>query len=256
MNILVIPDVQVKPNTSIEHMKWLGEFIADKQPDVVVCIGDFADMPSLSSYDRGKKSFEGRRYKEDVRASQMAMSVLLFPLQRLQAQQRRNKKEIYKPELFLTLGNHEQRIDRAVELSPELEGVLSVSDLGYEQFGWEVLPFLEVLEIEGVFFSHYFTSGVMGRPVASPQALLTKKHVSCVMGHVQTDGIASTYTAAGNRITGIFAGTCYLHDESYLTPQGNKHWRGAWMLYDVKDGEFEPLQISLRYLKKKYGKPS
>jgi len=253
VRILVIPDVQAKPNVPLEHLNWIGQLIADKQPEVIVQIGDFADMPSLSSYDVGKKVFEGRRYRDDVQAVLDAQAILLFPFRELQVKQITNKKKVYSPRLIMTLGNHDERINRAVNNDAKLDGVLSITDLEYEQFGWEVHPFLDVVEVNGVCFSHYFTSGVAGRPVTSPNALITKKHVSCVMGHVQQDGIASQYTAQGKRITGLFAGACYLHDEDYMGPQGNVHWRGVWMLNDVHDGEFEPLQLSLKYLEKKYG---
>ena len=61
MKHLVIPDVQAKPGVPLEHLDWLGQYIVAKKPDVVVCLGDFADMESLSSYDVGKRSYEGRR---------------------------------------------------------------------------------------------------------------------------------------------------------------------------------------------------
>lgn len=251
--ILVLPDMQVKPGVPLDHLEWIGRFIIDKKPDVIVNIGDFADMPSLSSYDVGKKDFEGRRYVADVGSSVYGMRQLLLPMEMYNAKQRQWKKKEYKPRMILTLGNHEQRIIRAVNNDPKLDGVLSIDDLKYKEFGWEVYPFLEPVEVEGVMFSHYFTTGVMGRPVTSPNALITKKHMSCVMGHVQNDGIASQYRADGKRITGIFAGCCYLHDEDYLGAQGNNHFRGVWMLYDVEDGEFNALQIPLTFLKEKYG---
>ncbi len=253
MKILVIPDCQVKPGVPLDHLEHVGQLIVDKRPDVIVQIGDFADMPSLSSYDVGKKVFEGRRYKDDVASVIAAQRALLTPLHLLQCSQERNKKKVYKPRLVMTLGNHDDRINRAVNNDPKLDGVLSIKDLRYEEFDWEVHKFLSVVNIGGVCFSHYFTSGVAGRPVTSPNALLTKKHVSCVMGHVQQDGIASQYTAEGKRITGLFVGACYQHDEDYMGPQGNVHWRGVWMLNDVKDGEFEPMQLSLDYLRRKYG---
>lgn len=251
--ILVIPDVQVKPGVDTSHLEWIGQMIVDKRPDVIVQIGDFADMPSLSSYDVGKKAFEGRRYKDDVDSVVAAQYQLFTPLFNLQKQQIANKKKIYDPRLVMTLGNHDERINRAVNNDAKLDGVLSISDLQYDEFGWEVAPFLAVVNIDGVCFSHYFTSGVAGRPVTSPNALITKKHVSCVMGHVQQDGIASQYTADGRRITGLFSGACYLHDEDYMGPQGNVHWRGVWVLNDTNNGEFEPMQISLKYLQHKYG---
>lgn len=71
----VLPDVQAKEGVPLDHLVWAGKYIAEKRPDVVICIGDFADMPSLSSYDAGKKSFEGRRYKKDIKAAKEAMEL-------------------------------------------------------------------------------------------------------------------------------------------------------------------------------------
>jgi hypothetical protein len=44
----------------------------------------------------------------------------------------------------------------------------------------------------------------------------------------------------------------YQHDESYLGPQGNKCWRGLWILNNVKDGEFDEKPVSMRHLLEKY----
>ena len=69
MKHLIIPDTQVKPDVDLSYLEWIGQYIVEKKPDVLIQIGDFADMPSLSSYDIGKKSFEGRRYKDDIKAA-------------------------------------------------------------------------------------------------------------------------------------------------------------------------------------------
>ena len=190
MKHLVIPDCQVKPGHSVEYLKWIGQYAAEKKPDVIVCIGDFADMPSLSSYDIGKKSFEGRTYKADVQATRHAMETLMKPIRDEQLRLIKNKDRRWKPRMVLTLGNHEHRIDRAVEYDRKLEGLISTDDLKYKEFGWEVHPFLEVVTIDGIAYSHYFTSGVLGRPVTSAQMLLTKKHMSCFAGHQQGRMIA------------------------------------------------------------------
>jgi hypothetical protein len=253
MKHLVIPDVQAKPGVSCAFLRNVGQYMVDKKPDVVVCIGDFSDMPSLSSYDKGKKSFEGRRYLEDIKASHEAMSALLVPLMEYNLKAKKNKEKKYTPRMILTMGNHENRINRAVEVQPELDGVLTTDHLEYEKYGWEVHPFLEVVHVDGVAYSHYFTSGVLGRPVTSARALLTKKHQSCVMGHVQTMDIATDYRADGTPILGLFAGCCYEHNEDYLGPQGNAHFRGIHMLYEVNNGSFYHHAISLNYLKEKYG---
>lgn len=143
------------------------------------------------------------------------------------------------------------RVERAIDADAILEGVIGYQDLNLSD--WEVHGFLEPVIIEGVAFSHYFVSGIMGRPVSSARSMLTKKHMSCVMGHVQDRDIAFSKRADGTSLTGIFAGIFYQHSEDYLTPQTNGSWRGIWFLNDVKDGSFDEMPLSLEYLKGKYG---
>lgn len=252
MKHLVIPDCQVKPGINTKYLEAIGNYIAAKLPDTIICIGDFADMPSLSSYDTGKKSFEGRTYKKDIKAAHDGMERLLAPLWEYQDKQRKDKKRLYRPRMILTLGNHEDRIDRAINNDRKLEDLISIGDLNYEHYGWEVYPFLDVVVVDGIAYSHYFASGVMGRPVTSAQALITKKHMSCFAGHQQGRQIAYARKADGSEITAIIAGSCYLHNEDYLSSQGNNHWRGIYMLHDVKDGSFDEMAVSLKYLMENY----
>ena len=253
MKIAVLPDMQVKPGNDFKFLTAIGNYLVDKKPDIVVNLGDFADMPSLSSYDVGKKSFEGRRYKADIEAAHQAMETLLAPINNYNERARENHKARYTPRRVLCLGNHEHRIDRAVENDPKLEGVLSTDDLRYKEYGWEVHNFLDVVVINTIAFSHYFTTGVMGRPCTSAQMMLTKKHMSCIAGHQQGLQFATSYRADGHRITSIIAGSCYEHNEDYMGPQGNHHFRGIVMLNDVtNDGEFDIMPVSLAYLNKKY----
>jgi len=209
----VIPDCQVKDGVDLSYLTWVGKYLAEKKPDVIVQIGDFADMPSLSSYDIGKKSFEGRRYKTDIEVTKKAMEMLLAPIKEYNERARRNKDKQYRPRMVLTLGNHEERISRAIEGDPKLDGTISLSDLEYERNGWEVIPYLD---------------------------------------HVQNRQIAYANCADGSQITGLFSGCCYLHDEDYLGSQGNKYWRGIWMLHEVNNGSFDEMPVSLNYLRKKY----
>jgi len=253
MKILVVPDTQIRPQDDLTYLNHIGQYIVHKQPDVVVQIGDFADMPSLSSYDVGKKAYEGRRYTADIDAAHRGMDALLHPLNDYNNKQRKNGKKLYKPRLVLTLGNHEDRITRAVNSDPKLDGFMDLSDLGYQDFGWEVYPFLEVVVIGGVAFSHYFISGIAGRPTSTAAAQLNKKHMSCVCGHQQGRQSASAYRADGKRVTSIIAGSCYEHNEDYLGSQGNNHWRGLVMLHDVDDGEFNEMYVPLSFLRSKYG---
>ena len=98
MKILIIPDCQIKEGVPREHLAWAGKAIVDYRPDVVVNIGDFADMPSLSTHDvKGSKYFEGLRYKKDVEVVKVAMQEMLAPLRQLQKVQKDTKHKVYKP---------------------------------------------------------------------------------------------------------------------------------------------------------------
>ena len=253
MRHFILPDCQTKEGHNFDYLERIGLYIVDHQPDVLVNIGDFADMSSLSSYDIGKKSFEGRRYKADIEASHTAMERLLRPLREFNNRQRKNGKKQYKPRMVLTLGNHEDRITRVVNSDPKLDGTISINDLDYESYGWEVHNFLDVCVIDNIAYSHYFITGVSNRPIGTASLTLNKKHMSCVAGHQQGRQVAYGYRADGKRIASIIAGSCYEHDEDYMGPQGNKHWRGVVMLNEVDDGEFDEMFVSLAYLERKYG---
>ena len=208
MRHFVIPDVQAKPGQDFSFLRKIGEYIVEKQPEKIICLGDFADMPSLSSYDVGKKAFEGRRYTKDIDAATEAMATLLEPLWDYNARAKKNKDKQYRPEMHLTLGNHEQRIDRAINSDAKLEGLISYDDLPYEDCGWKVYPFLDVVVIDGIAYSHYFVSGLMGRPATSANAQLNKTHMSCISGHQQGLQIATGKTGDGKLIHSIIAGSC------------------------------------------------
>jgi hypothetical protein len=248
----ILPDIQAKPGIDFDYLEKYGEYVVDKKPDVIVCIGDFVDMASLSSFDVGRRASEGRRYHEDIKAGIEAMERFLAPMKRYNAMQVRNKKKPYKPRMIMTLGNHENRIDRACEENAKLHGTLSVDDLRYQDFGWEVYPFLEVVIVDGVAYSHYFVSGVMGRPISTAAALVSKMHMSCVAGHLQGKQISMSKRADGSRFTCIIVGSAYEHHEDYLGYQGNQHWRGCLVLNEVENGEFDEMFLSLDYLKNRH----
>jgi len=254
MKHLVIPDCQIRDGDNTDFLTAIGNYIVKKQPEVIVCLGDFADMPSLSSYDVNKKSFEGRRYMLDIRAANNAMDALLAPIQEYNSRAKKNKEKQYRPRMVLTLGNHENRINRAINDDAKLEGVLSIDALKYKEKGWEVYNFLDVVLVDGIAYSHYFVTGVAGRPASSAAAQLRKTSMSSIAGHQQGLQITTGNRADGALLTSIIAGSCYEHDEDYLGPQGNKHWRGFLVLHDVhNNGEFDLMPVSLDWVKKKYG---
>jgi len=251
---LILPDMQVKEGDDLEFLTRIGRYIIEKKPDVVVHLGDFVDMESLSSYDVGKKSFEGRRYTKDIAVARKAMDKLLAPLFEFNHDAKKTKKKQYKPRLVLCLGNHEQRIQRAIENDPKLEGLIKYEDLPYES--WEVHDFLKPVFIDGIAYSHYFPTGVMGRPATTASAMVSKLHMSCIAGHQQGKQVAYGKRPDGSTITCIIAGSCYEHNETYLDHQTNNHFRGILLAHRVKNGCFDECFISLDYLKERYTEPN
>ena len=253
MKIAVLADVQVKPNHDLSYISHIGQYLADKRPDVIVCIGDFYDFESLCSYDRGKKSFEGRRLLADIEAGNRAMELLFQPLKELQRSQRHFKKKVYNPRLVFTMGNHEDRFDRVSNDMPEFDGFLGTETLQLEKWGWEVHPFLKPVEIEGIFFVHYLANPMSGKPYGgSAMNILKTVGRSFVVGHKQCLDIAIRPTIDGKQQLGIVNGACYDHFESYKGFVGNNHFRGLTVLHECSDGFAVPMFVSLDYMKEKY----
>lgn len=254
---LVIPDSHATPTHNNDRFSLLGKFILDRKPEVIVNIGDMADMASLCSYDKGKRSFEGRRYKKDVNAVIDAQRKLFKPINDYNTKQRSNSKKQYKPELHLTLGNHENRINRATQDDPVLEGTIGVEDLQYEKFGWKVHPFLEPAIIDGICYSHYHTSGIMGRPISGEYPAVTmikKQYTSCVAGHSHTIDFGERTDPTGKRLQGLVVG-CYLDEDQWedYAGQANKMWwKGVCMLHRVEDGQYDLEFVSIRRMKEMY----
>lgn len=242
--ILVIADTQAKSEESLEYLLWVGKYIADKKPDIIVHIGDHFDLPSLSSYDKGTSKIEGKRLYKDIEAGVEGFKFLNLELE---------KHKDYHPRKVFCLGNHEERLDRYVNEHPELQGTLGTDKLPFAKYGWEVHPFLKPVEIEGIFFVHYLANPMSGKPYGgSAMNILKTVGRSFVVGHKQCLDIAIRPTIDGKQQLGIVNGACYDHFESYKGFTGNNHFRGLTVLHECSDGFAVPMFVSLDYMKEKY----
>jgi hypothetical protein len=242
---MVIPDIQAKPNVPHDHLEWIANYALEKRPDVIVQIGDWADMPSLSLYDKGKRCYEGRRYVKDVDAAN-------YSLENFERRLRITTEPIPLPHTTrakLRLAAIMSTDRSGDELDAALDGKLSLNDLDFERRGWECHDFLKIVEIDGIQYSHYFISGSMGRPVSSAAALLKARGGSATMGHVQRMDVA--YHPQTQQI-GLMCGVCYQHDEHYLGPQGNSAPRQIILKHEVENGRYDLMAVSLRFLQKRY----
>lgn len=255
---LIIGDPHCKPGVFNKRFEYLGNFIIDKQPNVIICLGDFADMESLCSYDKNKKSFEGRRYKNDMAAVHQALELINEPTKHYNEQQKKNKKTQYKPRKIMLLGNHEQRIERAVECSPELEGTIGFDDLKYKNYGWEVIPFTIPIQVGGIYYSHFFPSGIKGDAITGVNVasnILTKIMLSATVGHNHLFDYATKALPNGKRIHGLSAG-CFADSnniEQYALNTQYMWWHGLVLKHNVQNGEYDLEVFSMKRLQGMYG---
>jgi hypothetical protein len=251
---LIIPDQHAHPDYGNERADWVGMLIKDLKPDVVVNMGDAADMASLSTYDKGKASFAARNYEKDIEAHLDFQDRLWYPLRKAK------KKQPYR---IVLEGNHEHRIKRAVDLSPELAGDrfgLSFKDLQWDKYYNKVVEYEGqtpgIAYCDGVAYAHYFVSGLMGRPIGgvhSAASLIAKNMTSCVASHSHIADFSIRTKPDGSHIMGLVAGVYQDYDSPWAGAVNNMWWRGVVMLNSVENGTFEPNFIGINRLKEAYG---
>jgi hypothetical protein len=252
----MIPDTQVRPGVPLDHLTWIGQYIVDEfagDPFFrVIHIGDHADMHSLSQYDEGKKEMEGRLYRSDIESANAGFYLLNAPLIDYNTQRAKSHAKQWWPERDIFLGNHENRIDRAISKTPKLEGVIGIDQLDYANLGWTVHKYLRPATFDGVTYAHYFYNPMNGLPYSGAiDNRLKTIGTSFSMGHQQTLLYGVRYIAR-RAIHGLVAGACYLHDEDYKGPQGNHHWRGIAIKRNVIDGAYDLQLVSLASLCLRY----
>lgn len=250
--VLVIPDTQVKPGVPTEHIAWAARYAAEHKPTAIVQLGDWYDLPSLSSYDKGKLESHGKYFCDDKRAGDDALDLFMHTL-------RRHTGRAYHPRLVHLRGNHENRAGAVVQDNPNLLGTISLDDDAFHRHGWTVVPFLKPYKLFGCLYSHFWPQSANGRVTQSKngapsaRAQVQRVGATCTAGHAQGLDTAVVPGPMGLR-RGLIAGSFYMHDEKYAGPMGNTMWRGIVMKNDIRpDGFYEVCEVSLDYLRRKFG---
>lgn len=249
--ILLIPDQHAHPDHNNDRADWLSKLIIDLKPDIVVNGGDAADMSSLSDYDKGKRSFHGRSYKKDIDAHLDFQDRLWYPV-------RATKKKM--PYRIILEGNHEHRIERALDHSPELAGTIGFADYQFDDYYHEVIRYdgqlPGVVEVEGILFAHFFPTGISGRPLSGERPahmLIGKNGVSCVAFHSHTLDFATRRTIQGRTMNGLVCG-CYQDYINDWAGSVGRLWRaGVGILWNAEDGNYDFQWVSIEALKRQYG---
>lgn len=250
---LVVPDTHAHPDHKNDRADWLGKLILDLKPDHLIHLGDNWDFPSLSSYDKGKASFHGRNYADDVNAGLDFQERMWHPIRT--AKKRR-------PHSVFIEGNHEHRLKKALELEPHLHGHkygISFKDLELDKYWSDVVEYdggtPGIFTLDGIDYSHYFVSGVSGRPLQSVHHgfdLTRKRFNSSTVGHSHLLNHYVSRDSSGRTRMGLVAG-CYQDYKNSWAGTSANHWSsGVVIKRGVENGCYDIEWISIDRLREEY----
>lgn len=254
---LFIPDVQIRPDSNTRNITWFGRYayeVATKRPGPfkVIVIGDWHDFPSLSSYDKpGSKNAENQRIVLDLAAGNREIDRFSDYLDR--ADTIREKRGFPKIERHFFEGNHEYRLWRMMENEAKHDGTYGRESFRWLARGWKHYPFLKVVKIDGIAYSHYFYNPLTSRPYAGNSIDTRLKTIGCSfsMGHQQVHLTGMRQTISGPH-RGLVSGVAYIDDAEYIGPQGNAEKRLIVVKNEVKSGDYDICEVSLDFLCRKY----
>lgn len=161
VSVGLIGDAHDSPALSDKtRFERMGKWVADRQFQMLVQIGDFCTLDSLSRHAApGTKSFADLpSYKQDLESLDEALCNLDLGLSGWDGKK------------IITLGNHEDRSARYEDSNPQLAGIVTAQlhDV-FRSHGWRIVPFGEITFIEGVGLSHAAIN-TMGKPYGGKTA--------------------------------------------------------------------------------------
>lgn len=177
--VLAIGDLHQCPHHP--HRKkvltWIARYASQERFDHIVQIGDWSSWDSVNFHDRNDTL--GGRMKPSIRND-------MDTLQDSLAAWREGMDPDYKPRQTITLGNHENRLERFENANPEAQDTFTRErDQLFMGYGWKTRPYGEIFYIEGVGFTHHPVNGA-GRAFGGetgPQRAANKTTVPLVSGH-------------------------------------------------------------------------
>lgn len=243
------------PDASNERFDWLGSFLYDLKPDMVIDLGDGADMRSLNTFDtRYPQAVVNQSYEKDINIYNDAM-------ERMRWKFRQSKKK--RPFYVGFEGNHENRIKKAIAHDPRLEGSKYGISFGHLQTSHWFDEYHEyansgpaLADYDGVIYGHYVSSGNFGSAMATKHhgySLVEKLASSATVGHTHKFSYFYKGDARPSPLHGLVVG-CFKGKEEGWAGQSNGEWRkGVAVKRELENGNYDLEWVSMSRLKKEYG---
>lgn len=243
------------PQVKNTRAEVLGRFLFDLKPDLVIDLGDGADMRSLSSYDeRYPKQVVTESYEKDIESYNDAQD-------RMRHWFRHSKRK--KPFWVGFEGNHENRIKKALATDPRIEGQkygISFKHLQTDKWFNEYHEYAYgspcISDYYGVSYAHYFTAYNSPRAIAGinhARRLTQVRGNSSTCGHSHRRGLWFNDDFHPKPNIGTVVGCLKGKDEDWAGQSQFAWWRGIVVKHNCQpDGTFDPQFISLESLEKEY----
>ena len=243
------------PGTSNERFTWLSKFLYDIKPDYVVDLGDGADMRSLNSFDTKKpEAIVSQSYERDINCYNDAQ-------ERIRWEFVKNKRK--RPAFYGFEGNHENRIKKAIEIDPRLEGKrygISFSHLNTNRWFDEYHEYHnsapKISNYDGVDYAHFISAGNFGRPLAGIHhafGLIQNRYRSCTVGHSHKLDVYFKYGVGSKGAIGLVAGCFKGAEENWAGQANSDWWKGVCVKRNISDGAYDLQFVSLETLRREYG---
>jgi len=253
--VVVYSCAHADPSVDNKRFDWLGQFLYDLRPDYVVDLGDGADMKSLNSYDtRNPKALVNQSYEADI-------EVYNDSQERIRAPFKRAKRK--RPYFIGFEGNHEHRIEKAIQHDPRIQGQkhgVSFSHLQTKHWFDEYHRYEHsapaLVSYDGVLYGHYVASGNYGTAMSTKHhgySLVEKLACSATVGHTHKFSYYHKADARPTALNGLVVG-CFKGAEESWAGQANAEWRkGLVVKRELQDGNYDIEWVSMKRLQKEYG---
>ena len=223
--VLVISDTHINPASKDCPYLWaaLARYCIIHKPDCIVHLGDVADLDSQAWLvkNRGMSTLE-----HEMEAVEDCLQSFHGVLDSYNSMRRAAKKKMYKPSLFLTLGNHDVR-----------NNITDVDEL-FTDFGWYVSPYLEPVQIDGYSFCHCLRNGLSDNMCTTAKELLENWHGNIVVGHGHHRDFHESYSLATNSQIMALKSPCFMLEPSEWAVQTRNKWSLGFTEIDTETDSF------------------
>lgn len=223
--VLVIADTHLSPfHQDLDTWRMLAKYAIKTKPDIIVHLGDVADMDSLCwlKNQRGP-------YTTDEELDCVARHLDAFEdiLQQDRNRCRRQHITMYRPTKILCLGNHDVR-----------NGFTGIDDI-FTDRNWDVFDYGVAVNIDNVYFSHCMAKGLTSNACGTSDEILENWHGNIVCGHGHKCDYAETYSLSDHAILKaikcpVFSNRCGL---GLWAGQSRMKWSTGFTEIEIRDGE-------------------